>query len=303
MLLAASCGDGELEGWLVSREGPSPDFLSEWGIYPDMDPAVPAASAIAYEPRHPLWSNGTRKHRALWLPSGATVDNSGGAWAFGEGTVFFKTFADDAGPIETRVLMLDAEGWTFDVFRWSEDHSEATRVSIDTADDVTITIDGVEGQHSIPSRRQCVTCHESAPQVWLGFGAHQRSASLVESLESDGRLSMPAIELPTIDTGDDRSDRAVGYFQGNCVHCHNGIAGPANAFDLRPAVALANVVDQPTGSSAAEAGIRVVPGDPESSVLFRSIAGLNELPMPPAGVSQPDDAAIEMLRVWIENLE
>lgn len=298
-LFAAGCG-GEAPGWIETREGPSPDALSEWGVYRGMDPAQPTDALVAYEPRHPLWSNGTRKHRALWLPEGARVDGSGDEWVFPEGTLFFKTFSADAGPIETRVIALGGDGWTFEVFRWNDEGTEATRVAIDAAEEVAITVDGEPATHAIPSRRQCITCHESAPAVWLGFGPYQRSAELADALGA--RLDGPASEPATVATGDPLSDEALRYFQGNCVHCHNGIPGPANAFDLRPEVALANLVDQPTAGSAAEAGIRVLPGDPEASVLFRSVAGLNELPMPPVGVSQRDDAAVAMLRRWIESL-
>lgn len=35
---------------------------------------------------------------------------------------------------------------------------------------------------------------------------------------------------------------------------------------------LANIVNQPTASSASAAGIRVIPGDPEHSVLFLAVS-------------------------------
>jgi hypothetical protein len=304
LLCLAGCGDPGPTGWIVDREGEPPAQLSEWGIYPSMDPAELSTIAQGYEPRHPLWSNGTRKHRAFVLPEGAAIDNADPErWVFPTGTLLFKTFSDDDGPVETRVVTIEADGWSYRVFRWNAEGTEATEANIDRDEEVELTIDGEPAMHGIPSRRQCVTCHESAPAVWLGFGALQRSAELMSTLEADGALAAPPAALPTIDTGDAASDSVVGYFQGNCVHCHNGIAGPANSFDLGADVAIANIVDVPTGSSAAEAGTRVVPGAAEESVLFRSFAGLNELAMPPVGVSERDEAMVAELRAWIEGLE
>ncbi|MBO6940645.1 MAG: hypothetical protein JJ863_37070 [Deltaproteobacteria bacterium] len=302
-LVIGGCGDPAPTGWIVDRVGDPPELLSDWGIYPAMDPAEPSSLAFAYEPRNPLWSNGTRKHRAFVLPEDATLAGSEDDWAFPPGTLLFKTFSDDDGPIETRVVEILAEGWSYRVFRWNEDRSEATMVGIDSPTEVAITVDGAAATHAVPSRRQCVTCHESAPSVSLGFGPYQRSDDLVGALASAGVLGAAPTRVAEVSTGDAASDTVVRYLQGNCVHCHNGIAGPANSFDLRPEVALANTVGTPTGSSAAEAGIRIVPGDPDESVLFRSFSGINELPMPPVGVQARDAAMVETMREWIEGLE
>lgn len=305
-LMVASCAAPSPSGWIVDREGEAPLLLSEWGIYPSMDPERPSSLAFEYEPQHPLWSNGTRKHRAFVLPEGATLARGSAgdeSWVFPVGTLFFKTFSDDEGPVETRVVEIEESGWSYRVFRWDDARSEATSADITSAVELSLTIAGEPATHDIPSRRQCVTCHESAPVVWLGFAEHQRSDALVAALASAGVLGDAPTSVATVDTGDPESDAAIGYFQGNCVHCHDGSAGPANSFDLRPDVALANTIGVPTGSSAAEAGVRVAPGAPEESVLFRSFAGLNELPMPPAGVNERDAAMVETLRAWIEGLE
>jgi hypothetical protein len=98
---------------------------------------------------------------------------------------------------------------------------------------------------------------------------------------------------------------ALGYFVGNCVHCHNGTNGAASSFDLRPAVALQNIIDQPTASSATADGIRVTPGKPEESILYLGVKGGTELEvkdMPPLGVAQRDASAIEQLSAWITAL-
>ena len=98
----------------------------------------------------------------------------------------------------------------------------------------------------------------------------------------------------------------LGNFVGNCVHCHNGSNGAASSFDLRPAVALENLVDQPTASSATAAGIRLVPGAPEESILYLAMSGTPDLEvkeMPPLGVAIRDLSAIEQLYDWILALQ
>jgi hypothetical protein len=97
----------------------------------------------------------------------------------------------------------------------------------------------------------------------------------------------------------------LGYFAGNCVHCHNGTNGAASSFDLRPDVALSNVIDQPTASSATADGIRVFPGKPADSILYLGVKGGTELEvkdMPPLGVALRDEGAVQLLNDWITAL-
>lgn len=72
--------------------------------------------------------------------------------------------------------------------------------------------------------------------------------------------------------------------------------------------ASSNTVDQPTESETGE-GIRVVPGDPEQSVLYITVveAGTTGYRgpfkvMPPIGADVIDPDASAVLGAWIENL-
>ena len=104
---------------------------------------------------------------------------------------------------------------------------------------------------------------------------------------------------PTVDAPDERTAEVLGYLRGNCVHCHNG----RTVFDLRQEVALENLIDQPTASSGVEVGIRVVPGDPEASVLLAVLDGESDTTMPPLGVQIRDESAIRKVREWIRELD
>ena len=100
----------------------------------------------------------------------------------------------------------------------------------------------------------------------------------------------------------------LGYVTGNCTHCHNGEPDLANSsFDLRPDVFLANTVGRETESSASGLGVRIVPGDPDASVLYLAFThqdnGTDIKAMPPLGIQLRDVAAGERMRDWISSLQ
>jgi hypothetical protein len=95
---------------------------------------------------------------------------------------------------------------------------------------------------------------------------------------------------------------------GNCITCHNGGESINSAFSLYPEDAVGNTVDRPTESETGE-GIRVVPGDPDQSVLYITVveAGRSGYRgpfkvMPPIGADVIDPDASAVLGSWIENL-
>ena len=107
-----------------------------------------------------------------------------------------------------------------------------------------------------------------------------------------------------IEHADDTTRRVLGWLHGDCVHCHNGLDGPSSSFDLRADVALQNLVGVESDDSASAGGIRVVPGDPDTSLMFLAIAGQGDdvKAMPPVGVDVRDAAAVDLVRTWIEGL-
>jgi hypothetical protein len=99
--------------------------------------------------------------------------------------------------------------------------------------------------------------------------------------------------------------RVKRFVFGNCAHCHHG----DGQFDLRPEVFVENTKGKPTSASGVTppAGyLRVVPGDPEKSVLFLQLRATNLpatlKPMPPVGVQFPSADAIADVKAWIESL-
>lgn len=290
--------------WIDDPSAPLPERLSELGVYPDVGELETLhPRAIAYEPLYPLWSNGSDKQRFIILPDGATIDNSEhDAWVFPEGTLLVKTFSYEGRPIETRVIrLLDGE-WRYDVYGWDDDGKDATHVDIARPRDVPVDAFGTRFDHAIPSERHCRTCHEANGTRVLGFSELQLGAEL-EALAERGLLAHPAPSPERIEGHDPLTTAVLGYLQGNCVHCHNGRPGSANAFDMRHDVALSSLVGVMTASGAVEPGLRVAPGDPDASVLLQLFREESALAMPPLGVQRRDEEMADVFREWILGLE
>jgi hypothetical protein len=299
-------------------EGPLPARLSELGLYPQ--PKVRDrvhARAVYYEPRYPLWSNGSAKQRFMVLPRGSSVDTSSSSWVFPEGTTFFKTFSYPAGgserAIETRVIRRRSDAYEFAVYRWNEAQNDADLLDGKASVRVSVEVDGDRFDHEIPSTLQCRSCHESQDARIIGFDALRLNHPLegvsetqLEALHDRGVLSELPDAAPAVEAEDPTTREVLGYLQGNCAHCHNGSDGPSSAFDLRYPVALENLIGVET-TSELFGGLRVSPGDPEGSALYRGIAADVEdgdaQPMPPVGVQRVDPGAVSLFYDWILALE
>jgi hypothetical protein len=284
---------------------PFPETLREVGIYPlGNDLARPVERAVPYRPRSELWSNGLGKQRLLLLPRDARIDTTSEPWQFPPGTLFVKTFSDLNGPVETRFLRQVGDGFEYATYQWQAD-GEATLLEGRLNVDLTVTTEEGATPHTIPSRLTCRQCHESSNTQVLGFSSLQLWSA---ELGADPGLvfDVPREFEDPIRESDPTSRAVLDYFVGNCVHCHNDGVGLASSFDLRPNVAFANVIEQPTDSNATAAGIRVVRRSPEESILFRAVSGEGDTEevknMPPEGVQFRDSEAVELLRTWIVGL-
>lgn len=93
-------------------------------------------------------------------------------------------------------------------------------------------------------------------------------------------------------------------FDMNCVACHQD-ASPGEGLSLQGKSMLANTVN--VASSEAPSLMRIVPGDPEASYLFRKISGTHVEAggsgerMPLGGQLYDDE--IEAIRTWIADCD
>lgn len=304
------------ESWIVTDPlGELPAKLSDVGIYSGSRVSAPASPAQGYEPGYPLWSDGGEKFRSFVLPAGTSIDASDpDNYAFPLGTLIFKTFSfatpaspHQSVPVETRLMRLNEKGWELAAYAWDDDASDADLLDLKLRQTREIfSQDGETVPHVIPSRLECRQCHESSTSEVLGINQLQLAKS--GSLREVAPSISPAPREPyrALPEHGPLTTSMLGYFVGNCVHCHNGTNGAASSFDLRPDVALANLIDQPTASSATADGIRVAPGKPDESIAYLGVKGGTELEvkdMPPLGVALRDTARILLFSEWITALE
>jgi hypothetical protein len=305
--------------WLELHSGDAteqlPEHLSDLGAYQNLDGRELTSKLLGYEPRYPLWSDGGQKQRALFLPEGAQLTREeDGAWSFPEGTLFLKTFAfrtakspKRAVPIETRILRLTDAGWQLDAYAWNDAGDEAELLDLKRGQTRAVLSDTGEAfDHAIPSRLECKQCHESSPSEVLGVNELQLAGSA--PFDELRPQIEPKPEPPYADLGEHGplTSQVIGYFVGNCVSCHNDSNGAASSFDLRPDVALGNIIGQPTASSATADGLRISPGKPEESILLLAVQGGSSLEvkdMPPLGIAVRDASAVTLLTDWVLALD
>ncbi len=290
--------------WIQDVSAELPSTLSEVGLFADMPTRAAAGDVIAFEPAHALFSNGLGKERLLHVPEGGAIEPAA-TWQFPVGTVFAKTFTDgaDATPVETRLLFLREDGWDYALYEWAGD--DATLHEGNWAEKPLTLDSGVE--HTLPARLDCRVCHETTEESFgtpvLGVSALQLTAALAETA--------PFASPPTATEVTGRTSAetaALGYFVGNCISCHTGGDGTNASFSLYPDDAVDQTVDQPTQSETGE-GIRIVPGQPDESVLFITVVEARKpdytgvfKAMPPIGLSITDPAVEPILKTWIEEL-
>jgi hypothetical protein len=236
----------------------------------------PPADAVEFTPRYPLWTDGMNKRRWLHVPQGASVDKSDpDAWEFPRGTRAWKEFSRDGVRVETRLIERLADGsWRYLTYAWNASGTAATLAPED----------GI-AERGIPSRADCLACHEGAPAPILGYSAVQLTTSLPP---------------------------ALGYLHGNCGHCHNDSALPALELPLQQQSkntkasserTYASLVGRasrfrPHGAANAQ---RVVAGHPEHSILVSRMKSRDPLTrMPPLGVSVVDASGVALISRWIE---
>jgi hypothetical protein len=289
--------------------------LSEVGLYVNISTQELAPDLIPFSPKYPLWSDGVQKRRWARIPPGTQIDSTDmDNWQMPVGTMFFKEFALNGRPLETRLIARTGPGqrdYWMGTFLWLPDESEAI-LTEDAVPDVLDT------SHDVPERKACGTCHNGEPGRALGFSALQlatvREGTSLATLVEQDRLSHRPDQAYVV-PGDEQVQRVLGYIHANCGNCHNerGAAWPDTDLDL-----TVRVSDQTPEQTAiyqtsigvslqyfnAEANIlRVTPGEPELSAMYLRMAqrGL-ETQMPPIASEVVHDAGLMDVRLWITNL-
>ena len=291
----------------------------------------------------PLFSDYAVKERAYLLPEGQqAIYRDPAVLDFPVGTTIVKSFlfpADlrtpdqDLRVIETRVLIREENGWQNWPYLWNEEQTDAIRAPSGAI--VQMEVTGFDGEplafpYLVPQRNQCVDCHELTgedgryttpigPSVRnLNVGDQMaRLAGTISGLPPLGELpaAYDASLLAGVDptTLDDPTLEAAArdYLHVNCAHCHNrnGTEGVSSQLFLtwyEDDPFHLGQCKKPGSAGRGTNGLDydIVPGDPESSILWyrTQTEEIGEM-MPDIGRSLRHDEGVALIAEWIRRLE
>ncbi len=301
-----------------------PPKLSAFGLFRGNDPAQPAGG-IGYTLRAPLFSDYTDKHRFISIPAGQQAKVAAdGTIEFPVGTVLVKSFGwsdVNAGrPVETRLLIRRADGWTALPYIWDADGKDATLALGGRR--VPVTFKSPDGEahsirYAVPNKNQCKECHSLNGAI-VPIGPKVRNFILDPAATSDLRsryFENPAALKPTMPQWDDPksgsvADRARAYLDVNCAHCHNPAGSASNSgLFLRwsddPAGVNYGIGKRPTAAGRGSGGMdfAIAPGDAAHSfLLYRLESTEPGIAMPEVGRSTVHKEGAALLRQWIAEM-
>ncbi|NQX89141.1 MAG: right-handed parallel beta-helix repeat-containing protein [Halioglobus sp.] len=316
--------------------------LSDYRLF--QDPADPLHNAMAggviYDLTTPLFSDYTNKHRFMFVPEGEqAIYRDQDVFDFPVGTVITKTFSIKADLrdknsaetiIETRLLIHRKEGWVALPYIWDQGQTNAA-LTVTGGTDLIRWIDNNGEQQStnyvIPNTNNCANCHGEDNLIPIGpkarllnkdFDYRSGTANQLDHWSNLGILSGAPRDKRSIhtiplegDTSASLDDRARGYMDINCAHCHQPLIGAANTSGLfleyyRPFGAEVGECKPPVaaGEGSGEFDYVIVPGDASTSIIdFRMDSNKPEVRMPEIGRSIIHSEGVSLLRNWINAME
>lgn len=304
-----------------------PEHLECTGLFADADTLELADTVEAFEPVYPLWTDAAEKHRWVYLPEGEKIDASDpNAWNFPAGTRLWKEFRNPSGTrkIETRVFMkLEDNDWSYATYLWDANGERAER------HDAAMEFD-VDGQtYGLPSHQQCIECHAGRRErimafdaVTLGMRGEHKGLTLQDLVDSKRIENFDGdTEYQIGPEADSAEAKALGWMHNNCgVSCHNENPGSKaystkmrlmldpDQLDGRPTQefdSIQTTIGQEAFSLQWQGQKRIVPGNPEESLLYQLISqrGNPKQQMPPLGTYVIDDDYVSVVKQWIEGLK
>ncbi len=233
--------------------------------------------------------------------------------------------------LETQLLLYDGLQYRGFTYKWNDAQTDADLVGVGGENVVLDRTDGsaIGGRRRqtwhMPSRTECLTCHNPWAGVALAFTPLQlnRDASAasplqsfadrgyLDLLQSQGRKNtkVTARDHPSIPGGKDLTtdDAARVYLHVNCSHCHQFGAGGTADLELRFTTPLSQTKTFNTRPVQGAFGIPdakiIAPGDPNRSILYYRMAKTGHGRMPQLGSQVVDDIGVGLIREWIAQLD
>ena len=317
------------------QPGDFPHKLSETGLFSDVEKLEPAPGVISYSINAEPWADHATAERLVAIPGDQSIQAAEAHWTFPQDSVLVKTIALDMEQgnsasrrrIETQILHFDGHQWQPYTYRWNDDQSDAQLLGAEGAEHTFEIIDGdaPDGKRNqtwrFAGRAECQRCHNKWSGPALAFNTpqlnkeHEYSGLLASQLETLSHVGLIA-NLPDADSRPrladprdpeaDLDDRARGYLQVNCAHCHRMHAGSSVLSKMHYDLPLeqTNMVGvRPTQGTFGIAGAEVIAaGDPHRSVLLYRMCKLGGGRMPHIGSTEVDRGGIRLISEWIEQL-
>ena len=314
--------------------------LSDYRLFADAaNPLENANGGIIYDLNTPLFTNYANKYRFVYVPEGTQAAyRSEEVFDFPVGTIIAKTFtiqADLRDPnsaqdiIETRLLIHRKEGWRALPYIWNASKTDAVLTVTGGTEEVSwIDTNGQQQStnYVIPNTNNCANCHNENELLPIGpkarslnrdYAYANGTANQLDYWTDQGILVGAPEDKNSIvtiplwgDTTASLDDRARGYLDINCMHCHSpgGAADTSGLFleYSRPFGEAVGECKSPVaaGGGAGELDFDIVPGDADASITaFRMNSNETEVRMPEIGRSVIHTEAVELISDWINAMD
>jgi len=181
-----------------SQEPGAPALLSQTGLYEASRPGAIARGVRQFSPQYPLWTDGAKKARWIYLPPGTSIDTTiPGDWTYPVGTRFWKEFSFNGRKVETRFIWRASDNeWIFASYAWNEEQTDAV---LAPAEGIPGVVEVAPGRrHGLPAISDCRACHRTSRPGPLGFNALQLSTDRDPNAIHGEPLAAGMITLSTL---------------------------------------------------------------------------------------------------------
>ncbi len=325
-VLALSAGASEPAGVadaMILSDG-LPRSLADYRFFRDGAGWQPNERVTPYSLNTPLFTDYAEKYRFIYVPEGQQAKANGdGMLDFPVGSALIKSFGYeiDGKPrlLETRVLLHRADGWLALPYVWNEEQTEAVLKVAGARIPVSFTDPSGKQRaisYAVPNKNQCKECHALSDAV-VPIGPKARNLTHDGQLADFARLGLidrnPEVDYRVPVWGEASAplnDRARGYLDVNCAHCHNagGSASNSGLFltyeeDMPVRIGI-NKRPVAAGRGSGTHDFDIAPGDPQGSIMIYRLNSLDPgISMPEVGRSIVHDEGVALLSQWIAEME